>query len=37
MDTSEVVIDTPDVLCGEVIAQDRVGQSTLASPKVEHA
>ena len=37
MDTPEVVIDTRDVLCGEVIAQDWVGHSTLASPQVEHA
>ena len=37
MDTLEVVIDSRDVLCGEVIAQNRLGQSTLASPKVERA
>ena len=37
VDSSEVVIDTRDGLCGKVIAQDRMGQSTLTSPKVEHA
>jgi hypothetical protein len=35
METLEVVIDPRDVLCGQVIAQDGLGQSTLASPEVE--
>lgn len=37
MNPLEVVVDTRDIRCGQVITEDGVGQSTLAGPEVEQA